>query len=95
MKRISLFVVALFFLLFICSMFLVATEPGLLFIQRGVNRFAGPVLSIGQVQGSLLGTGTLTDISFVNADVRVGVDRVEYSWRPEKLAQKRAQYRKS
>ncbi len=85
MKRTSLFVGALFFLLFICSLFLVATEPGLLLIQRGVNRFVGPMLSIGQVQGSLLGTGTLTDISFVNADVTVRVDRVGYSWRPERL----------
>ena len=66
-------------------MFLLSTEPGLLVIQRTVNRFAGPALSIGQVQGSLLGTGTLLDISFVSADVKVGVNRVEFSWRPERL----------
>ncbi len=77
--------VALLVLLFVGSVFLVATEPGLLLVRAAVNRFAGPALSIGHVEGCLLGTGTLTDIRVVSADVNIGVERVEYSWRPGSL----------
>jgi translocation and assembly module TamB len=85
MKRTSFFIVSLFIIFFVCLIFLVTTESGLGLIQKGVNRLAGGVMSIGQVQGRLLGDGTLTHIRFVSADLNVDVDRIEYSWRPKSL----------
>ncbi len=84
-KRVAIVLASFFVLLFLGLVFLLATEPGLIFIQKGVNRFAGDMLSIGQVRGSLLGDGSLTDIRFVSADVDVGVERLDYSWRPGRL----------
>ncbi|MCP4342360.1 MAG: hypothetical protein GY799_26660 [Desulfobulbaceae bacterium] len=85
MKRTAYFLVPLFFLLSVCSLFLLTTESGLVFIQSNVNRFGGGAVSIGQVRGSLLSDFTLSNIRLVSADADIDVQQLEYSWRPRNL----------
>lgn len=86
-KRSSVLFLSIFLLLFVCSVFLFMTESGLILIQKSVNRFGGGVVSIGQVEGRLLGDGTLTDIRLASAGADIAVEQLEYSWRPESLLQ--------
>ncbi len=86
MKRISIIIISLFFvLLLFCAVFLSTTESGLILIQKSINRFGSSVVSIGQVEGSLFGNGTFKNIHFADVGMDVDVDRLEYSWQPGKL----------
>lgn len=84
MKKTTLYFVSFFLLLFLCFIFLFATESGLVVIQKSVNRFGGGV-SIGQVSGKLLGEWSLKRIQLLSADADIAVEQLEYSWRPASL----------
>jgi translocation and assembly module TamB len=85
MKRISLFFLSFFVLLFVFSVFLLTTESGLVLIQKTVNRLSGGVVSIGRVEGRLLGDLALNDIWLAGAGADIGVERLDYSWSPGRL----------
>lgn len=81
-KRIAYCCLALSLLIAACLVLLMATQSGLVLIQKGVNRFGGQVVSIGRVEGSLFASGTLTDLRLLVAGNKISVDRLQYSWRP-------------
>ncbi len=85
MKKISIFAGVLFFLLVVCFVFLFMTESGLILIQKCINRYSDGVVSIGEVEGRLLGDGTLSHIRLASSGADVAVQRLEYSWRPQSL----------
>ncbi len=85
MKKISILAGTTLLLLGVCFVFLFMTESGLRVIEKGVNRFSGGVVSIGRVEGRLLGAGTLTHIRLASSGAAFDIDRLDYSWRPENL----------
>lgn len=82
MKRIKHLVVSLFLLFFVCLIFLLTTESGLVVIQKSVNRFGGGGIIISQVDGKLLGDMVLNGIRIVTADTDIDIEQLDYSWRP-------------
>lgn len=76
---------SLLVLLFGCFVFLFTTESGLLFLQKGINRFAAGTVFIEQVQGRLSGRWSLSNLRFVGDAAEISVDRLEYFWRPASL----------
>ncbi len=85
MKRIAFFFVSLLVLLAGCFVFIFTTESGLLLMQKGINRCAGSKVFIGQAAGRLSGRWSLTNLRLVSNTAEIGVDRLEYSWRPGRL----------
>jgi translocation and assembly module TamB len=62
--------------------FFLFTGNGLVQMQKMVNRFASPVLSIGSVQGKLAGYWSAEHIVLELPDFSLVVDKVECSWNP-------------
>lgn len=85
MKRTAFLFVSLLLLLSACFVFIFTTESGLLLLQKGINRFAAGKVFIGQAEGRLSGNWSLTNLRLASNSADIGVDRLEYSWRPGSL----------
>lgn len=83
MKKNALFFsAAVFFLLLACFVFLVSTEPGLVLLQKGVNRWSGGVVLISQVEGHLLGEVRFKDVRLAGTGADIVVQQMDLSWLP-------------
>lgn len=90
MKRVLLVAVSPVFFLFLFLVFLLTTEFGLVLVKKGVNRFAGEYISIGRVEGRLLGGFSLHLLRFFDKTngVEVSLESLDCSWSPEYLLKK-------
>ncbi len=85
MKHAALFLLSVFLLLLVCFVFLFSTERGLLVIQKSVNRFGAGIVSIGQVEGRLLGDMRFKSVRLPGTGADIEVQQVDVSWRPADL----------
>jgi translocation and assembly module TamB len=82
MKRFAFFFGSVFILLSVFIAFLLTTETGFVLIQKSINRFGVNSVSIGEVNGRLLGKGSFENIRLTGTDADIGVERIAYSWTP-------------
>jgi len=85
MRRTSFLFLGVFGLLLAFSVFLLATKPGLVLIQKGVNRYGGGLVVIGQVEGRLTGDLALADVRVSGGNSEINIKRISCAWRPAAL----------
>jgi translocation and assembly module TamB len=72
-------------LLVLFSGYIFATQPGLVLVQKSINRIAGSVLTVGGVEGTLNADFILEDIRINSADQSLAIERIAISWKPLSL----------
>ncbi|WP_077729574.1 translocation/assembly module TamB domain-containing protein [Methylocaldum sp. 14B] len=84
MKRLTAAVLVVFLVLAAVGYVLLATEIGLTWLVRGVERGVGG-LKIGPASGSVLGGFSLKDLSYRDERLSIDLRELEIEWRPRAL----------
>jgi len=84
-KRISLLFLLLILLVVALFAFITMTNGGMQRLFSLGQSYLVDELTIGSVDGKLVGPGSINDIAFNSSGAVVNVDSVEYDWNPKQL----------
>ncbi len=85
MKRTSWIASASAFGILLFFAFLLGSRTGLQLVQKGVELFSGRSVTIGEVQGKLLGRFSLLKFRIVLPGADIKIDKFDWDWSPAKL----------